>query len=69
MTELEELKEELAAVQQRRDSLRTGFNGGRWNEATIEYKRLLLDQEHNMSEYIHTLNMRISLLANYTTPN
>ena len=69
MTELEELKEELDYIQTRRDNLRTGFNGGRWDKATLEYKRLLLDQEHNMSEYIHTLNMRISLLANYTAPN
>lgn len=69
MTELEELQAELASVQTYRDTLRAAFNEGRWSGSTIEYKRLLLDQEHNMSEYIYTLNQRISLLTNYTTAN
>lgn len=69
MTELEELQAELTSVQTTLHKLRNDFNEGRWTEASSEYKRTVLDQEHNMSEYVRTLNQRISLLTNYTTAN
>lgn len=69
MTELEELQAELTSVQTTLHKLRDDFNEGRWAAASSEYKRTVLDQEHNMSEYVRTLNQRIFLLTSYTTAN